>query len=123
MGFSPPLPPHQGEVPEMSTEQCWSRDPTGSRCPQPAAPSSHFCASHRRGAPNPLTIFRAPEAEMPPDRVAAIRRYSPDATFPPPLALAPESPPTPPPAGSAAAPKNPGQRAPEGGLRADLPEL
>ena len=108
----------------MSTEQCWSRDPTGSRCPQPAVPPTHFCASHSRsGPPNPLTIFRAPEAEMPTDLVAAIRRYSPEATFPPPPARAPVSPLTPPPTAPAAAPKDPGRRALESGSWPEPPGL
>ena len=89
-----------------------------------AVPSTPFCAFHsRNGPPNPLTIFRAPEAEMPPDLVAAIRRYSAEATFPPPPARAPVSPLTPPPAAPAAAPKDPGRRALESGSWPEPPRL
>jgi hypothetical protein len=68
----------------MSTEQCWSLQFDGKRCAALAAAPTHFCAAHahRGGGANPLCLWRAPEAEMPPELVAALRRAAPDATFP-----------------------------------------
>lgn len=69
----------------MSAERCWSFQADGRRCAEPAVTASHFCPQHttRGGGINPLSIWRAPVDEMPPDLVAAIRRAAPEATFPP----------------------------------------
>jgi len=73
-------------VREMSEQQCWSLDPTGRRCAAPAEPSSLFCAHHRHATTGAriMSVWRAPEAEMPPELVAALRRYAPEVTFPEP---------------------------------------
>lgn len=76
--------PDRGGVREMSEQQCWSMNSAGRRCGEPAEPASFFCAQHRHigtGA-RIMSVWRAPEAEMPPDLVAALRRYAPEVTFP-----------------------------------------
>src|SRR5437899_1884112 len=67
----------------MSETQCWSIQADGSRCPGPAQPGSFFCSRHRHvRAAEVSRIWRAPEAEMPPELVAAMRRCAPEVTFP-----------------------------------------
>jgi hypothetical protein len=60
---------------------------------------------------------------MPPDLVAAVRHYSPEATFPAPALQVPESPPTPSPVAASPAPEHSGQRGLEQGSRVEPPEL
>src|SRR5947209_19448962 len=71
----------------MATEQCWCLAPNDSRCPHLAVPGSHFCAAHNRPNRHPLSVWRATEAETPPDLVAAIRAFCPEFGF-----LAPAAP-------------------------------
>src|SRR4051812_36002825 len=80
--------PRQGGVGEVGEGQCWSVQADGARCPGPAEPGSFFCTHHRQigigtGA-RVMSIFRAPEAQMPPELVAAMRRFAPEVTFPAP---------------------------------------
>jgi hypothetical protein len=90
----------------MSHEQCWALNFDRSRCPEPAAPGQFFCEAHDAGYRlDPSDIFCLPEAEMPPELVAAIRDCCPTWLFPepsPPLVtVAPAEAP-------AAAPNHPG---------------
>lgn len=96
---------HQASVEghAMSTEQCWSLAPDGSRCRQSARPGGCFCEHHSRGELHPGSIWRAPVEQMPPELVARIRAYYPEVAFPaaltplsssaPPLSAAPSPPP------------------------------
>src|SRR5947208_15216294 len=69
----------------MSEEQCWSVQADGSRCPGAAQPGTFFCSRHRCVRTAEVSrIWRAPEAEMPSELVAAMRRYAPEITLPAP---------------------------------------
>ena len=67
----------------MSTDRCWSLLSDDARCPAPAAAASYFCSRHRHlNGTQVHNIWREPEAEMPPELVASMRRRLPDITFP-----------------------------------------
>jgi hypothetical protein len=76
----------------MANPQCWAMLPSARRCEVDALPGRHFCEEHGIGSgPHPCNIWRAPEAEMPPDLVAAIRQQLPAGTFPDPAPNPPAS--------------------------------
>src|SRR3954454_20947714 len=73
----------QDGVGEMTEGQCWSIQGDGSRCAQPEQPGSYFCSGNRYVSRNEVPrIWRAPEAAMPCELVAALRRADPKLNFP-----------------------------------------
>jgi hypothetical protein len=82
----------------MGEGQCWLVYANGWRCAEPALPGMFFCSRHRDVRMHEVSrIWRAPEAEMPRELVAAIRRADPAITFPAstPAPSSPTGPPAP----------------------------
>jgi hypothetical protein len=69
----------------MGEGQCWSVQGDGSRCVGPTQPGALFCSRHRHvQAADASRVWRAPEAEMPRELVATLRRANPAIAFPAP---------------------------------------
>jgi len=69
----------------MGDGQCWFVYANGSRCAESALREAFFCSRHRDVRMHEVSrIWRAPEAEMPRELVAAMRLSNPGVTFPAP---------------------------------------